>query len=189
MAFSSCLFNYTRNKEKDTGPNSELAHISPASLGTVPAYPGLNAGADAGGRICPWGWHPSCLETCTAAEFGRQELTLRGADRWVSVFRAWAKRDETRVERSGGMVSRVEIAGTELLSVGSASISFHFSLLNLHPRFTFQCLYNLTISGKQQSRECALDWKWVSLSCLWCGCTGYTVVLNLALFSSSCTQH
>jgi len=34
MAFSSCLFNYKWNKEKDTGPNSELAQISPVSQGS-----------------------------------------------------------------------------------------------------------------------------------------------------------
>lgn len=34
MVFSSCLFNYTWNKEKDTGPNSELAQISSACPGS-----------------------------------------------------------------------------------------------------------------------------------------------------------
>lgn len=34
MVFSSCLFNYTWNKEKDKGPNLELAQISSASPGS-----------------------------------------------------------------------------------------------------------------------------------------------------------
>lgn len=52
MAFSFCLFNYTQNKEKDTGPNTELAQWALRVMEAVPAHPALNAGA--GGQIRPW---------------------------------------------------------------------------------------------------------------------------------------
>lgn len=185
MAFSSCLFNCTSNKEKDTGPNSELAQISSASPGRKSCSSRTEYG-------CLW---PNLFLGITPLVSGDLNLAARNELSAEQILGSQRSELEPGKLKHGLNTQQKWLKdstqfGTKLFSMLASQrllLAFPFtlaSLIHTRFRFKFQCSYNLMISSTEQSHKCTLHWERVSLHCLWCGYTGYAPALSWPCSSS-----